>query len=137
MTPTPEQLKQWREAFEHTEWAAELKKNSDGSYTNNYIEGVWQGYLRAKAEQAVQQEGEPVGIVVYKPKMLRVGALNTAGMALPDGTRLYTRPPAPRKITANDVTDAMVDIYFKDVPRFKDYKAVVAAAVNAYLLEKL
>jgi hypothetical protein len=35
-------------------------------------------------------EGEPVGIVVYKPKMLRVGALNQVGLALPDRTKLYT-----------------------------------------------
>jgi hypothetical protein len=39
-----------------------------------------------------QPDVEPVGIVVYKPKMLRIGALNREGLALPDGTRLYTHP---------------------------------------------
>jgi hypothetical protein len=45
-------------------------------------------------------EGEPVGIVVYKPKMLRVGALNQVGLALPDRTKLYTHsaPFTPKSI---------------------------------------
>ena len=86
---------------------------------------------------AAQSEGEPVAWILQfshdSHKTLRWRAGNSTVQSIP----LYTHLPAPRKITANDVTDAMVDIYFKDVPRFKDYKAVVAAAVNAYLLEKL
>jgi hypothetical protein len=84
-------------------------------------------------------EGEPVGIVVYKPKMLRVGALNKVGMALPDGTRLYTHPPAPRKqISADDVTDEMHTEWkkvFENNQHIKDGE-IIAAAVNAWGAKK-
>lgn len=50
MNTTPKQLQAWREEFEKTEWSTELKRNPSGYYANNYIEGVWQGYLRAKQE---------------------------------------------------------------------------------------
>jgi hypothetical protein len=83
-----------------------------------------------------QPEGEPVGIVVYKPKMLRVGALNTAGMALPDGTRLYTHPAPFTPITADDVTAEMVDAYIRQRHSFKDHRVVIATVVNAYMKGK-
>jgi hypothetical protein len=79
-----------------------------------------------------QPEGEPVGIVVYKPKMLRVGALNTAGMALPDGTRLYSRPAPFVPISADMVTDEMLEAFHKNAKVFLNPEAF-AAAVNAYM----
>ena len=67
--------------------------------------------LKAKLAEVesklLAQPDEPVGIVVYKPKMLRVGALNTAGMALPDGTRLYTHP-AP--FTPKDIVEKCAQV---------------------------
>jgi hypothetical protein len=78
-------------------------------------------------------KGEPVGIVVYKPKMLRVGALNTAGMALPDGTRLYTHPAPFTPITADMVTDEMLETIFgqeyKDLGHSPHWKQVAVADV--------
>jgi hypothetical protein len=49
----PEHLTEWRKEFEKTEWSTELKRDKSG-YANNYIEGVWQGYLRACTHQATE-----------------------------------------------------------------------------------
>ena len=56
-TPTPEQLKQWREEFERpthnaTPMLAILlyARETDCEYANNYVESEWQGFLRAKTD---------------------------------------------------------------------------------------
>jgi hypothetical protein len=51
MIPTNVQCAQRRKEFEKTEWYAELKRDPSGYYSNKYIEGVWQGYLRRCTEQ--------------------------------------------------------------------------------------
>jgi ribosomal protein L9 len=51
--PSPEQIAECRKEFEKTEWPTELKREPSG-YSNNYIEGVWQGYLRRCTEQATE-----------------------------------------------------------------------------------
>lgn len=69
----PQQLEQWRAKFELTEWRAKLKRNADGSYTNNYIEGVWQGYLRRCQETAdavAQQSGQIMKLAKFGAHIL-------------------------------------------------------------------
>jgi hypothetical protein len=52
MIQTNAQIAEWRKEFEKTELAtAELKRDPTGYYSNNYIECVWQGYLRRCTEQ--------------------------------------------------------------------------------------
>jgi hypothetical protein len=89
-----------------------------------------------------QPAGKPVVVVVYKPKMLRVGALNRDGLALPEGTKLYTHPAPSTPITADMVTDEMLEVIEDEISMGRNawdlahHKELIAAAVNAYLEAK-
>jgi hypothetical protein len=64
MTPTPTQIAEYREKFEQptinaTPMLAILlyQREHDCEYSNNYVESEWQGYLRARTEQASEIAG--------------------------------------------------------------------------------
>lgn len=80
-----------------------------------------------------QQECEPVAIV----ERFRLEPTNNIiSVELPVSTKLYTHPPAPRKVTAEDVTDEML----ASIEHHEEMgigKKMMAKIVNAYLtLEK-
>jgi hypothetical protein len=60
MTPTPEQITKWREAFEAISAATPMlsivlyAKNDDGGYIHHRVESEWQGYLRDKTKQTTE-----------------------------------------------------------------------------------
>ena len=55
-SPTPEQLAEWRKEFESGfPSIAKLERGAiTGRYLDIYIDYCWQGYLRAKTEQAAE-----------------------------------------------------------------------------------
>ena len=133
MTPTPEQLQAWRKDA-LTDWIKQSPATwAVSSKMDNYVAG----YLRAKTELLDQPEGEPVawrrdnlGEYEYEDGI-------TAMKDDPSAEALYTHPPAPRKITEADITEAMKEQFLK-TPFKASSKDVFLAAVNAYLtLEKL
>ena len=81
---------------------------------------------RLKGEQGeAQPETMVVGINAEKSYAISRG--------LPAGTVLYTHPPAPKLVTVDDVTDAMVFAYTSAANHERiSFHDEIAAAVNAY-----
>jgi chromosome segregation ATPase len=52
-SPTPTQIAEWREKFESKYTSEELFFQC-GEYSDRYIQHEWQGYLRARTEQATE-----------------------------------------------------------------------------------
>jgi hypothetical protein len=51
--PSPEKIAEWREKFESKYTSQELFFQC-GEYSDRYIQHEWQGYLRARTEQATE-----------------------------------------------------------------------------------
>ena len=90
-----------------------------------------------------QGEAQPVELtellaqywdIAYQEGKLGKSNGTVAGQVLHSTLQLFTHPPASKLVTADDVTDEMVDTYMAEIDRHKliDVKIDLAAAVNAY-----
>jgi hypothetical protein len=54
MTPTPEQIAEWRAKFESDLPEHRTRKFESGEYNLSFISDMWQGYKLARTEQATE-----------------------------------------------------------------------------------
>jgi hypothetical protein len=84
MNPSPEQIAEWRETFEKNETNPYLEITAIGMYAVTSIENRWQGYLRARTEQATEIAALKAQIAELMP-IAKFGALTLRRHRAGDG----------------------------------------------------
>jgi hypothetical protein len=80
-----------------------------------------------------QPAGEPVAWMTSVGRLCSTETTNLEQGLMYGWQPLYPHPAPFTPITADDVTDEMVDAYIRQRHSFKDHEVVIAAAVNAYI----
>lgn len=137
---TPEQKAKWREIFESRRSPSELEMY-EGRYAKLEVRNAWGDYVEAREDAVVEPQSlpelcsEPVAWAMRNSN----GAFTEINCQYVEGifdVPLYTTPqPAPKQITADDVTHDMESAFSKQFTNGAGMTNddVIAAAVNAWI----